>query len=402
MRRSNGIVPIYSIGFVCEGEKTEPYFVTALYNKVKDTYQHTVTIDVHPTPLTTNTLTGKPSKRRKDVMHTADVANSDPLVNNYQHLPMPENWVMAGEDLLNTCSEVWVLFDKDGHPNMQQAFASVARLRAQNKRFNVVFSSRCFEHYMLLHYELNHTAFEKSECNRKVNNRTEYADCQLPKAKKWGCNGTQCINGYARSLGYWQESKDEKAFDKCRNLWWGILNAFHVKWKSLCTEPVTKALYARNPYLNIYQMTLRMMEIVSLEPFAEVRVDKGNTQYHVLARNGNILHFECQSLLPIKSLKINIYELPTETELSSIPVVQRQLLEKCQKEQTLNLDLTKGQCLDFDLKTIFSTSQQYAKLEWNGVVYFIALLLQPLPQMTPSQVDALRVISVTDEMIKAI
>jgi len=402
MRRSNEIAPIYSLGFVCEGEKTEPYFVTQLHNKVKDAHQYTVTMNVHPTPTIANETTGKPSGRRKDVLTATNVKIPDPLVKKYQHLPMPENWVMAGEELLSTCNEVWVLFDKDGHPNMQQAFASVAKLRAQNKCFNVVFSSRCFEHYMLLHYELNYTAFNKSECNRKVNGRTEYADCQLPEANDWGCDGTQCINGYARSHGYWQKSKDEKAFDKCRNLWWGILNAFHVKWHSLCTEPVTMAIYDRNPYLNIYQMTLRMMEMVSLEPFAQVKIDKGSMQYNILSRDGNTLRFECQSLFPIKRVDIKVYNLPTDCELANASNELRQLLESAPVVNSITLDLILGQYAEIDLNTILQTPQQYAKLEWNGVVYFVAPLLWELPEMTPSQVDALRVISVTEDMIKAI
>lgn len=401
MRKSNEVVPIYSIGFVCEGEKTEPYFVKALYDKVKDSTTHSVTIVVHPVPVDTDAVTEHGSRRRKNVVSPVNLKNPDPLVTKYQSLPKPTNWVMAGEELLSSCDEVWVLFDKDGHPDMHNAFAKVAQLKAQNRRFNIVFSSRCFEHYMLLHYELNYTAFEKSECNRKENYKTVYADCQLPEAKEWGCDGSLCINGYARKKEYWKKSKDENAFEQCRNLWWGILNSFHVKWHSLCTEPITKAVYERNPYLNIYQMTLRMIEIVSLEPFMSIKIDKGNYQYNLLSRVGNVLHFECHSIFSIKNLSLNVYELPSVDELNTMSDDERQIYERTPVKHSISLNLTQGKCTDVDLTALITSPQQYAKMEWGGIVYFIASLQFPLPEMTPSQVEALQLISVTEDMVNA-
>lgn len=399
MRRHNQFEPIYSLGFVCEGEKTEPYFVEALHEKVKDKLKYVVAIDIHPSPEPAKTIT-QSSKRRKNVFTIQNIVNPDPLFSRFQRLPMPENWVETGAELLDTCDEVWVLFDKDGHPNMQQAFARAALLRAQNKRFNVVFSSRCFEHYMLLHYELNYTAFNKSECDRKVRGKTEYADCQLPTAKTWGCDGSLCVNGYARKNGYWLESKNSEAFEQCRNLWWGILNAFHVKWQSVCIEPITKAIYDRNPFLNIYQMTLRMMEMISLEPFAEVKIHCGNGQYHQVSRNGNILHFECQSVIPLRGVELSIYTLPPIQELNAV-TDDKHLYEKLITKQTVSLNLAQGNTYDFDLSSILSSPLHYAKMEWGEITYFIAPVLLPIPQMTPSQIEALRTITVTKEMIRA-
>ncbi len=402
MRRQNSITPIYTIGFVCEGEKTEPFFVNALYEKVKNRLAHVYSIDVHPTPVpsVTNIIGPNQSNRKKNNLVIPNIPQPDPLVEKYKHEPMPNNWVLAGKKLLESCSEVWVLFDKDGHNYVQQAFKEIENIKKQGKRFNVVFSSRCFEHYMLMHYEMNTLPFEKSECNRKENNRTVYADCLLDTCKPWGCDGTQCINGYARAHEYWKESKNEFAFKQCRNLWWGILNAFHLKWESLCTLPITTPLYCRNPYLNIYQMTLRLMEMVSLEPYAEIQLEKGNGQYHKMSRKGNILHFECQSIIPINNVTFTVYELLTIAEIQAVSKEEAQLLEKQVGTKQFQPVLLMGKTWDVDLTTFLPSVKHYAKLDWGGINYFIAPVQYDVPPMTSSQIDAFRIITISQDMIK--
>lgn len=401
MRRQNDISTIYSVGFVCEGEKTEPYFVRALYDKVKSQLAHVYSIDVHPAPVEEEQTEVPQSGRRRRSVEIQNKPEADPLIKAYQGRPQPESWVYAGEELLGKSNEVWVMFDKDGHPHMREAFEKIKELREQGKRFNVVFSSLCFEHYMLLHYEWNATAFEDCECHRKENGKTVYAHCQSKEAKDWGCDGTQCLNGYARAHGYWEKSKNPEAFKQCRNLWWGILNAFHLKWFSICAEPITYPLYVRNPYLNIYQLTLRMMEIVSLEPFVEVRMDKGHGQYHLLSRNGDVLHFECQSDIKLKKeIEIRIFKLPTEEELGEIVEQKRQFFEKDPISHTINLNLDFGENMDVDLASLLPDKKHYGKFEFGGITYFVAPVLQQVPSLTPEQLDALRIITVDEKMIK--
>ena len=63
--------------------------------------------------------------------------------------------------------EVWVFFDKDGHPKAKEAFEMARITEIDGKKINIAFSSRCFEYYLLLHFEPLYRAFEKSECNGK-------------------------------------------------------------------------------------------------------------------------------------------------------------------------------------------------------------------------------------------
>jgi hypothetical protein len=54
--------------------------------------------------------------------------------------------------------EVWAVFDKDGYTKHEKAFSD-----AQKHGIKLGFSSIAFEHWILLHYEQNRTAFDKSQ-----------------------------------------------------------------------------------------------------------------------------------------------------------------------------------------------------------------------------------------------
>ena len=85
----------------------------------------------------------------------------------------PLNWVKGGIDNLKVYDEVWVFFDKDGHPKAKEAFEMARITEIDGKKINIAFSSRCFEYYLLLHFELIYRAFEKSECNGKTYSQGE-------------------------------------------------------------------------------------------------------------------------------------------------------------------------------------------------------------------------------------
>jgi hypothetical protein len=59
---------------------------------------------------------------------------------------------------INDYDEVWAVFDKDGYTKHKEAF-----LYAKRHGVNLAFSSIAFEHWILLHYEQNRTAFPKSQ-----------------------------------------------------------------------------------------------------------------------------------------------------------------------------------------------------------------------------------------------
>lgn len=366
-RKSN-----YTIGFVCEGEKSEPYFLDHLVKAIGvDNYN----VDIHPEPKEEEAATPNPQTGRKRKQNTRQPKNTSPvdtLISAFHHHKQPTGWVLAGEELLYTCNEVWVLFDKDGHPDRENAFKNIVRIRAKHPNYNVVFSSRCFEFYMLMHYEFNTTKFEKCE----------------------GTDVNNCINAYARSKSpqYWNKSKTSQVYAHCRNIWWGILNAFHVKWFSLITDPA-KEVHERNPYLNIYQLTLRLMNMGCLEPFEDPLIwDKGKGTYHLLTRDGNVLHFECHSIAPLNSVTMEVYNLLTEEEISNAGDEDKHFLAGAHEKRIVTINLKDGDVADVDLQQFGLNSQTvYGVIEWNNIQYFIAPICSDLSQLSKSVYDRQRI-----------
>jgi hypothetical protein len=68
------------------------------------------------------------------------------------------NLVKLAKEEINNYDEVWAVFDKDGYTKHEKAFSD-----AKRHCVNLAFSSIAFEHWILLHYEQNRTAFPKSQ-----------------------------------------------------------------------------------------------------------------------------------------------------------------------------------------------------------------------------------------------
>ena len=86
----------------------------------------------------------------------------------------------------------WAVFDHDNHPDRKNAMRY-----AQEMHVKVAFSSRCFEEWLLAHFERNPRAFETSEC-KDVND----AELRCGTGVKGDCNGNKCLGGRLRSQSY--------------------------------------------------------------------------------------------------------------------------------------------------------------------------------------------------------
>lgn len=303
-RQSNSLPLHYSICIVSEGEKTENNFFQRLYKEMK-TLSPVLpyTVQTVPPPVDEEDGDSDETGRERGVLDLKDA--TFPIEDMYRGVPLPLKWVKMGISLAGTFNEVWIAFDKDGHPAAKDAFDEFVKARAKDKSLNLIFSSRCFEYYMLQHFEYLYHPFEKSECNVKVarnkgkKTKTVYLECCTPQAKPGACDGdlnnaanSPCINGYARKHGYWEESKNDKAFDVVHNIYAGIVNAHNIKWKNLSSEDVVKAVYERNPYLNTYRLTARLMMLGVLEHGDRASIDKGASYSYDMERERNSLLFK--------------------------------------------------------------------------------------------------------------
>ncbi|MDD4205687.1 MAG: RloB family protein [Candidatus Delongbacteria bacterium] len=62
----------------------------------------------------------------------------------------------------NKYDEIWIVLDRDGHANFDQALNT-----AQANQINVALSIRCFEYWVLLHYEYTTRGYRK--CDEIIN-----------------------------------------------------------------------------------------------------------------------------------------------------------------------------------------------------------------------------------------
>lgn len=107
---------------VCEGTKTETYYFQRIKEQLDSNSKYGIEIHVYETD-------------------TVD----------------PKGLVDIAIEHLGKHNEVWAVFDKDKHPKLPQSFSNAAR-----NKVHIAFSSVSFEHWVLLHFEQNQTAFDKS------------------------------------------------------------------------------------------------------------------------------------------------------------------------------------------------------------------------------------------------
>ena len=368
MRQSEHLQPDESICIICEGEKTEPFFFEDFIawmerEHIARDYQYRI----YPIPVKQAETDSDNGGRKRNKRHLEDLPeNSNESV--IQRGPMPECWVDSGIAQLDNFSEVWVVFDKDDHPRHKEALDKVRQKRKEKRHLNLAFSSRCFETYLLQHFEYNTLSFQKSECNEKRNGSTRYFNCCTEKAEAGkACDGDKCINGYARKYGYWQNSKNGQAFSVIRNLWLGIFNSHRLKWNSLATIPPTTEVYERNPYLDTYRLTLRLMGYHSLEHGDSLFHKVGNGQFHTLQRKGNTLTFKNDSILSMSVPEGAISIMKVLTDGKPLMDVEKQV--KCNLEE---IKIAAGKQHTINIDDLLTSDDQYLKIHWYDDIYFCA------------------------------
>ena len=296
-----------SIFIVCEGSKSEPWFLRRFIKWVQQDSARGVVdyrCDIYPAPETDEEASdgdvvksGRKSGGRKPAGKADADAEEKPQGGN------PLLWVEHGISKLGSYSEVYVVFDKDGHPNLPAAFGKVKDLKKANRPIEVIFNSRSFEYYMLLHFENIYRTFTETECGEKQGRRghkhTRTFKCCLEDADPRQCEGAVCINGYARLNGYWSDSKDENTFDSALNIWAGMARGEKVAVKALTDNPGVDE-YDLNPYTDFQKLLARLSGRRILRCGESVSVDVGNKHSHDFTYSDGTLIVANNSPIPLK------------------------------------------------------------------------------------------------------
>lgn len=256
----------YTILVKCEGERTESLFFNSISDAIKDHVYNIgdVVINIKPTPIIgddDSTEEDNPHKpKRKERRSKAASVGEEPIEIN---APLPLKWILEAQEELGygTCNEAWAVFDHDDHPARKEAFEEAGKA-INGKKVNIAFSSRSFEFYLLLHFERIFKDFETSECrdkkNTNPNKRKKSIECGTNKHID-DCHGRKCIGGYARSKGYWQNTKKSKSsFELIKDkLELGFENSAWLRYKSDILDS-EKEIFDRNPYVTVDSLVRRL------------------------------------------------------------------------------------------------------------------------------------------------
>lgn len=129
----------YRIYIVCEGTNTEPNYFNEIAQE--DRVFERLAITIYPSE----------EERDKGLDNQGESIKTD-----------AKNLVKIAREYGRDYDEVWVVFDKDGYTKHEEAFENAQKPEKGEKIVNIAFSSIAIEHWILLHYEQNKTAFNKS------------------------------------------------------------------------------------------------------------------------------------------------------------------------------------------------------------------------------------------------
>ncbi len=205
-----------NILIVCEGTKTEPdYFryiaqklsyPNHIWDKVEISDNTTLPNEI-PIPGPTMLKVRKkrhfinPNKHKKGDKNALKelcdyLYGEDASIEIYQSIKaVPLRYVGQAQLIENEqqlYEELWAVFDKDGHTYHKEAFLKAKEV-VNGKVVNIGFSSRSFEHWILLHFEKNKSPFLASNC------KDENGD-PLGCNSNFGCKGLKCLCGYIRTF----------------------------------------------------------------------------------------------------------------------------------------------------------------------------------------------------------
>lgn len=148
--------------------------------------------------------------------------------------------------------EAWIVIDKDHHLGLEQTFSEAAQTGVR-----IAFSSISFEYWLLLHFEKNDKAFEKSDCK---NEDGKYIKCgsMQPDFPDLNCQGERCVAGLLRLRKYLPD------FDKSNKFIFKATQALHsiayenAAWLRRQMDTNLRAaegkIFQINPYSNVDEL----------------------------------------------------------------------------------------------------------------------------------------------------
>lgn len=277
-----------NIVIVCEGEDTEPSYLIDLQRYIADRFDHVriVPFDTEAKDATKRDKDLKKNNGRKTRRTLTPIAEKsgkfywvkeETDIDLYKkYCGQPTRYVREAQLFLEDgYVEAWAVYDHDKFPDHKGA----RELADSDERLNVAFSSVSFEEWLLLHFERNHKAFDRSCC--KQDKKDLGCGCGIPGNEK-DCHGNICVAGYLRQMGYipnFTKSKPNLFSEYTRpRLNIALINAAWVR--TLAPHAV---IYERNPFTDFDILLQRLLGITDRFEWAgdTEKIKLSRTEIHI-------------------------------------------------------------------------------------------------------------------------
>ena len=169
-----------------------------------------------------------------DVREIVDGSKTDPV-----------NMVKEAKKSQKSYDEIWVVFDKDRDRDQLNLQAIELASKAKIK---VAFSSISFEEWILIHFERNTTAFQRSDCESRGLQCT--------------CNGAICASTYIKLNHYPTYVKGKaKLYDELSNK--RDIALKYTAWLKYHHSPITN-YHLLNPYTDVDNLVSQLFELPAI------------------------------------------------------------------------------------------------------------------------------------------
>ncbi|MBA4241154.1 MAG: hypothetical protein C0448_10525 [Sphingobacteriaceae bacterium] len=323
-----------SILIVCEGEGTEPSYFSSIRDLLINKNLK-VAITISPLP-----------KEEQEIVHEVRVGGKRRQLKEVEpskeedlrkfsiedeFKAQPIRYVREAQIGLESGAfdEVWAVFDKDGHPKQKEAFELAQRIINDNI-VNIGFSSISFEHWILLHFENNYTAFHKSKCR----NGDEVFDCGNDIHEN-DCKGKSCVCGYMVSKELLPNNCKDKLFliSDLPAPSIAFKNAVELR-KCYTSGPI----YLLNPYTDVDKLVFSLIHMPKCYTWKNNtgKVLIGNITYEI-HRLKDKVKITIENLNPLQRFILNehVFQL-IDANGEAFSFGERKIIDK---EETLNLNL---------------------------------------------------------------
>lgn len=304
---------------VCEGERSEPDYFHSLRNEVIEKCGSNLFIKILPIPAQEKidddleNFELRKGAKKKQIKETA--TQVEDFIIEEEFKAQPTRYVRKAQlaHLESNYDELWAVYDRDGHPNHEEAF-NLSKPDAQfEKIVNIGFSSISFEMWLLLHFEYSTQSFNKSQC-RNAQKEVFYCGNGVHAED---CKGFNCVIGHIVSSGH-LEYTNSKFFEynKYNSYYSAALNnAISLRESINSNIP----FYNLNPYISVDKLVFKLKYFDKLDHIwieessfiidnnIECVLEKNNSIANVIVTNkSNTAYILEESLIYLIDVEYNI------------------------------------------------------------------------------------------------